>query len=223
MALRWLSRLMDKATLSDRSYSFLFEPGAPDESVSIDCETTGLDPRRDEIISVAAIKIRGDRILASETFQSVVRPRVAIATAAIKVHGLREVDVANARPMSEILPDLLHFIGGRPLVGYYIDFDIAMLNNHVSEMLGIQLPNPTIEVSSIYYERKYGDAPPGTQIDLTFANILRDLKLPLFNQHDAFSDALMTAMIYVNLKDYKARDIRIPRPRIRPQSDYHGG
>jgi len=124
--------------------------------------------------------------------------------------------------MSEILPGLLRFIGGRPLVGYYIDFDIAMLNNHVSEMLGIQLPNPRVEVSSIYYERKYGDAPPGTQIDLTFAHILRDLKLPLFNQHDAFSDALMTAMIYVNLKDFQARDIRIPRARARPRDENYG-
>lgn len=222
MALRWLMRKMDQATLRDKSYRFLFEPGPADEVVSVDCETTGLDPRRDEIISVAAIRIRADRILASETFQAVARPRVAIAAAAIKVHGLREIDVCNARPMGEILPDLLQFIGGRPLVGYYIDFDIAMLNNHVAEFLGIQLPNPRIEVSGMYYDRKYGDAPPGTQIDLTFANILRDLKLPLFNQHDAFSDALMTAMIYVNLKDYKARDIRIARPRIGASQDFHG-
>jgi DNA polymerase III subunit epsilon len=222
MALRWLRRWMDRATLGDRSYQFLFEPGPDGEVVSIDCETTGLDPRRDEIISVAAIRIRGDLILASETFQAVVRPRVAIAAEAIKVHGLREVDVCNARPMGEILPDLLRFIGGRPLVGYYIDFDIAMLNNHVAEFLRIRLPNPRIEVSGIYYERKYGDAPAGTQIDLTFASILRDLNLPLFNQHDAFSDALMTAMIYVNLKDYVARDIRIARPRLKPQTDNHG-
>jgi DNA polymerase-3 subunit epsilon len=222
-ALRWLSRLMDRYTLSDQKYLFLFEPGPEDEVVSIDCETTGLDPSRDEIISVAAIKIRGGRILASQSFQAVVRPRVAIAAAAIKVHGLREIDVANARPMQDILPDLLHFIGGRPLIGYYIDFDIAMLNNHVAEFLCIHLPNPRIEVSGMYYERKYGDAPPGTRIDLTFANILNDLKLPLFNQHDAYSDALMTAMIYVSLKDYKARDIRIARPRVRLQNDCAGG
>jgi DNA polymerase-3 subunit epsilon len=223
MALRWLMRHMDRMTLSDKSYRFLFENGPEDEVVSIDCETTGLDTKRDEIISVAAIKIRGDRILTSESFNTMVRPRVAISAEAIKVHRLREADVANAPTMAEILPDLLHFIGGRTIIGYYIDFDLAMLDNHVAEMIGIGLPNPTIEVSGLYYERKYGDAPPGTQIDLTFASILRDLKLPLFNQHDAYSDALMTAMIYVSLQDFRARDVRIARPRHRGVNDYQGG
>ncbi len=223
MALRWLFRALDKATLSDKSYRFLFEPGPPDEVVSIDCETTGLDRKRDEIISIAAIKICGNRILASQAFNTVVRPRCAISAEAIKIHGLREADVANARPMHEILPELLHFIGGRPLVGYYIDFDIAMLENHVLEYIGIQLPNPRIEVSRLYYERKYGDAPPGTQVDLTFAHILRDLKLPLFNQHDAFADALMTAMIYLGLRDFTSRGIRIARPRHKGVGEFHGG
>jgi DNA polymerase-3 subunit epsilon len=221
--LRWLMRLMDKATLSDRSFMFLFEPGPDDEVVSIDCETTGLDTNRDEIIQVAAIRIRGGRILASESFRSVIRPRVAIAPEAIKIHGLREQDVAEAPTMREVLPRLLRFIGGRPLVGYYIDFDLAMLNKHVAELIGIELPNKTIEVSNIYYGLKYGDAPPGTQIDLKFASILRDLKLPLFNQHDAYSDALMTAMLYLGLKDWRERGVRIPRPRHKPTGEYSGG
>jgi DNA polymerase-3 subunit epsilon len=223
MAFGAIKRLYRQARLRDPAFRELLEPGPPGEAVSIDCETTGLDRKRDEIISVAAIRIRGDRILSSQAFQVVVRPSVAIGAEAIKVHGLLEADVANASPIREILPDLLHFIGGRPIVGYYIDFDAAMLNKHVRELIGIDLPNPRIEVSGLYYERKYGDAPPGTQIDLTFAHILADLKLPLFNQHDAFSDALMTAMIYVSLKDMAARGVRIPRPRHKGVSDTYGG
>ena len=47
-----------------------------------------------------------------------------------------------------------------------------MLNRHVRQLLGVALPNPQIEVSGIYYDRKYGDAPPGTAVDLTFKAIL---------------------------------------------------
>ena len=90
-------------------------------------------------------------------------------------------------------------------------------------VLGIELPNPQIEVSGLYYERKYGDAPPGTQVDLRFASILSDLGLPMLDQHDAASDALMTAMIYLKLQDLKARGVRLPRQPARPVSWYGGG
>ena len=85
------------------------------------------------------------------------------------------------------------------------------------------MKNRRIEVSGLYYERKYGDAPPGVQIDLRFAAILADLGLPILDQHDAFSDALMTAMMYVALADLKARNIRIPRPRAKPIVHFGGG
>jgi DNA polymerase III subunit epsilon len=130
---------------------------------------------------------------------------------AIKVHGLRECDVATGRAMAEILPALLRYVGGRPLVGYYLEFDAAMLNRYIRRWLGIELPNPAIEVSKLYFQRKYSDAPPGPHFDLSFAAILEDLGLPMLDQHDAYADALMTAMIYVTLRDLKARNVRIPR------------
>jgi len=148
---------------------------------------------------------------------------VSLHPEAIKVHRLREQDLARERTMTEVLPSLLRFIGARPLVGYYIAFDVAMLNRHVRKMLGVALPNEQIEVSGAYYERKYGDAPPGTQVDLRFSAILSDLRLPALEQHDAASDALMTAMMHLALEDLKARDVRIPRERAKPPVGYIGG
>jgi len=78
------------------------------------------------------------------------------------------------------------------------------------------------EVSGTYYERKYGDAPPGTEVDLRFMSILHDLGLPALDQHDATSDALMTATMYLKLEDLKARDVRLPRLRAKPVAWYGG-
>ncbi len=220
--LRGLRRRILLHLLRDPAYRFLFESAPHGEAVSIDCETTGLNTRKDDIVTVAAVKIRENKILTSEQFEAVIKPKAKLNPDAIKIHRLREQDVATGIPIEDVLPDLLRFIGSRPLVGFYLEFDVAMLNKHVRPFLGIELPNAQIEVSGTYYERKYGDAPPGTEVDLRFMSILQDLGLPALDQHDAYSDALMTAMMYLTLEDLKARDVRIPRARAKPIAFYGG-
>jgi len=207
MIANWIAR----RRLKDPSYAFLFEPGQPDEAVSIDCETTGLDMRTDEIVSIAAVRVVGSRVLTSEAFHTTIRCARTIDPQSIKVHGLRERDVALGRAMADALPPLLQFIGGRTLVGYYLEFDVRMLNRYVRAWLGIDLPNPRTEVSSLYYDCKYGGASPGVNVDLSFASIARDLKLDLIDQHDALADATTAALMYVMLKDMKTRRARFAR------------
>lgn len=209
-----LRRLFHRATLGDHRYRFLFEPGPEGELVSLDCETTGLNPRADEVVAVAAVRLRGNRILTSERFEAVVRPETSPSSSSITVHQLRAADVEKGRPMREILPDLLRFIGGRPLVGYYIDFDVRMLDKYVLGLIQAKLPNRRIEVSAMYHDLKYRNAPPGTVHDLRLVSILSDLGIPSLSQHDALNDAVMAAMIYLQLRDLKSRGKRLTRRRV---------
>jgi DNA polymerase-3 subunit epsilon len=213
--LRALRRLVDRIVLRDRQYRFLFRDQETDEAISLDCETTGFDPWVDEIVSIAAIPIHGSRILTSQAYRALVRPEASMKARSIRVHQLREKDVEKGRPMSDVLPELLRFIGPRPLVGYWVDFDIRMLDKYLIEMLNIHLPNRRFDVSELYYDRKFGNAPPGTRIDLSVASILADLGLPRLPQHDAFNDALSAAEMYVILKDMAERGTRIGRERDR--------
>ena len=111
------------------------------------------------------------------------------------------------------MPELLHFIGSRPLVGYWIWFDVRMLNKYLYSLLNIHLPNRQLDISGLYYDRKYGNAPPGTEIDLSYAAILSDLKVPLLPQHDAFNDALSAAQMYLILRDMRGAACAF---RVRP-------
>jgi len=147
--MRWLRNLFYRVSLGDHSYRFLFEPGPPDEVVVLDCETTGLNPRTDEVIAIAALIIRGHRIMMSTPFRAIIRPDKDPTSTSIKVHQLRAQDVAMGRAMHEVLPELLRFVGGRPIVGYYVDFDIRMLDKYVLRYIEAKLPNRRIEVSSM--------------------------------------------------------------------------
>jgi DNA polymerase-3 subunit epsilon len=191
---RWLRR-----RLRDEAFAFLFDQPPPGEAVSIDCETTTLDIRRAELLSVAAIRIQGDRILTSERLELVVRPEQKPGEQGVLIHQLRPIDIARGVPADQAIEQVLRFIGSRPLVGYYLEFDAAVLNRHVRPKLGIPLPNRQIDVSGLYYDARFKRAPPGSHIDLRFATIRENLDLPEMAAHDAFNDALLTAMMYLRL------------------------
>lgn len=197
-----LKRAIGRRRLKDSAYAFLFEPDTSGEVVCFDCETSGLDPRTAELLSIGAVKIRGNRVLTSERLELIVRPEKAVSADAIKVNRLREMDVAEGLPAREAVDRFLRFIGGRPLVGYYLEFDVAMVNSVLRPWLGIGLPNRQTDVSALYYDRKVklpGHHDYTGQVDLRFASILADLGLPELEAHDAFNDALMTALIYLKL------------------------
>jgi len=59
----------NRKNLKDENYSFLFDKPPLDEVIVYDTETTGLNPKKDEILSIGAVKIRGNKILTSEKFE----------------------------------------------------------------------------------------------------------------------------------------------------------
>ena len=81
--------------------------------IAIDIETTGLDPRRDEVISFAGIPIESARIIGSQTVQSLVRPRAASTGASAEIHGLRDYDLVGAPSAPEALAPLAAAMRGR--------------------------------------------------------------------------------------------------------------
>ena len=194
--------------LGDPAFRFMFDPPPDNEWVALDCETTGLNVRTDEIISIGAVRIVGQRIMTSERLELLVRPERGVSSESVRIHRLRERDVAEGLPIDEALKRLMHFIGSRPLVGYYLEFDVAMLNRALFPMLGQGLPQPKIEVSGLYYDYKFRQLPAhqrqnNPSIDLRFITLMNDLGLPLRDAHDALNDAVMAALAFIKLRQLR--------------------
>jgi DNA polymerase-3 subunit epsilon len=194
--------------LGDPAFRFMFDPPPANEWVALDCETTGLNVRTDEIISIGAVRIVGNRIMTSERLELLVRPERGISSESVRIHRLRERDVAHGLPIGEAIKRLMHFIGSRPLVGYYLEFDLAMLNRAIWPLLGQGLPQAKIEVSALYYDYKFRQLPAYQQqgnadIDLRFATLMQDLGLPRREAHDALNDAVMAALAFIKLRQLR--------------------
>lgn len=185
--------------LGDSPYQALYEPH-PDELVSFDCETTSLNVKEAQIISIGAVKIRDNRILTDESFYVLVKPEGMMSATNVTIHGLRPKDLKDGLDVQTAIRQFLEFVGGRTLVGYFLEYDVAMVNKFLKPMLGITLPQRQIEVSRIYHAQetrhKYYDA----EIDLKMATMVKALGIPDLPRHDALNDAINVAMMYLMLK-----------------------
>jgi DNA polymerase-3 subunit epsilon len=196
--------------LGDPRFRFMWDKPPPKEWVALDCETTGLNTKTDDIISIGAVRIRGNRVMTSERLELLVRPdKKKFSAESVRVHRLREQDVAQGVSIDDAMMQLMRFIGSRPLVGYYLEFDIAMINRVLFPILGMGLPQPKIEVSGLYYDYKYRQLPSHARqnqgIDLRFDSLMRDLDLPVWPAHDALNDAVMAALAFVKLRHLEAQ------------------
>lgn len=189
-----------KSKLKNSDFEFLFDEPLEEEYVSLDCETTGLNVKKSEILSIGAVKIVDNKVELSDSFERFMTPTCNISEDSIKIHHIRPCDIKDSDESKVAIEELLHFIGNRTLVGYYIDFDIAMINKYAKSILGTTIPNKRIELSSMYYKR-HRKKSSHEFVDLKFDTIMKNLDLPKLGQHDALNDAVMSAMIYLKLKN----------------------
>lgn len=191
---RWLERRRH----AGGPHAALFEPYLGEEWVALDLETTGLDPARDEILALAAVPGEGSRLKLRERLDLLVRSDSPRITEAIQHHRLRPDDVADGVPLHEALERLLALIGNRPLVGYCIGFDIAMLDRALRPHFGFGLPNRRINVQREYAAWQRRIHPDGAP-DLRFEAIARVLDVPSPDRHTALGDACAAGLMHIRL------------------------
>lgn len=195
--------------LSRPGYGFLFDQPPEAEWVSIACATTGYQLERDHVLALSAVRVCSNRVLSSERLELQLRPDGPVPKEALRRHRLREQDLtAQGLPADEVAERLLRFVGSRPLLGYYVEFDIAMLEQIVKPLIGIGLPQQQVEVSALYYDWRLHQLPAyqqdGAQIDLRYSSMLQSLELPAREAPDPLDRAVLTALAFIKLRQMAA-------------------
>jgi DNA polymerase III subunit epsilon len=172
----------------------------------VDLELTGLDPSEDEIISFAAIPVAEGKVIARDARYQLIRPTHMPDADTIRIHGLREPDLAEAPPLSEALGSLLSALTGRALVAHVAAIETGFLGAAL-EAHGIRFRNPVIDTAALATElgRLQREPPPeggehpGGGTSPSLGDLARWLGLPVHRPHHAEGDALTTAQVFIAL------------------------
>lgn len=163
----------------------------------IDFETTGLDPATDEIISFATVTVAGGRVRFDDARYELARPRRMPDADTIRIHGLREVDLADASPLSEQIDVLLEALSGRALVAHVAAVERGFLESALSSF-GLQLRSPIVDTAELDRELRRLRRAPGRD-PASLSDMARSLGLPVHRPHHADGDALTTAQAFIAL------------------------
>ena len=163
-----------------------------------------MNKRRDEIISIGAVRIENLQIQLSDTFYSLVRPDNIDPNEATLVHRITPEQLQQAPPMEDVLPEFLEFCGDALLVGHFVGIDMHFLNRAARRYLGGLLSNPSVDTMRLaraYKEARcvdyYGGCDQAESYNLD--DLSREFNLPRFKPHNALEDALQTAYLFLFL------------------------
>ena len=110
--------------------------------VVCDTELTGLDKKKDELISIGAVMIRDLQIDLSSMFHHVIRPGNLDPTQATLVHRITPEQLETAESIEDVLPRFVEYIHGSLLVGHHLPLDMHFLNKATTKFMGGTLSNP---------------------------------------------------------------------------------
>jgi ATP-dependent DNA helicase DinG len=165
--------------------------------VALDLETTGLDPKRDAIMEIGAVRFRAflsDGSIQAEvqdTWASLINPGRPIPIQIQQLTGITHQEVIRAPRFSQVINDLTRFVGNYPVVGHNVNFDVDFLRNN-----DVPLANPAVDT----FELAGILLPHAARYSLTKLGEM--FGLPNLCSHRALDDALATKDLFVALLEH---------------------
>lgn len=156
--------------------------------VALDLETTGLDPQRDAIIEIGAVRFRGQRV--EDEWSSLVNPGRPLTPFITDLTGITDDMLANAPRVNSVQGEFAEFVGDLPILGHRVEFDHGFLAAR-----GLFPDNPlldTFDLASVIL-------PSAGRYSLI--SLATELGIPVQVSHRAFEDADTTRQLFLKLYD----------------------
>ncbi len=167
--------------------------------VVLDTETTGLDPRRDRIITIGALAVLDGELLLDDVFE--VMLKVAYNNSSVTVHGITYDEAVDGMEESESLLRFLDYLRDGVIVGHHIDHDIQALNCACERHFNIVLKNRSLDTMdlTLHLNDDHAFANRSMAAGFSLDGLCEMFGVIPHDRHTAGGDAFLTAQIFQRL------------------------
>ena len=185
-----------------RAFENTWAENAPVEQVRfvvLDTETTGLDPRRDRVITIGAVAVHEDEILLDDAFEVLLK--IAYNNSSVTVHGITRDEALGGMEELEALALFLDYLLDGVIVGHHIGHDIEVLNCACERHFNLKLRNRSLDTMDLTLHLKddgaFVDRPMAA--DFSLDGLCDMFGVVPHDRHTAGGDAFLTAQIFLRL------------------------
>lgn len=125
------------------------QPLSRQRVVVLDLETSGLDMKRDQVLSIGAVVIDNGAIDLGQQFECTLRREGHQVSASTLIHGIAPSAIANGVEPAEALLAFMQFLGDSPLLACHAGFDQRMLARALKQNLGYRLQHRFFDVAEL--------------------------------------------------------------------------
>jgi DNA polymerase-3 subunit epsilon len=166
----------------------------------MDCETTGLNPTTDRIITIGAVGVENAEIVIRDSFEALLK--VSSNTGAVTVHGVTRDESRMGMEERQALELFLEYLKDGVIVGHHIGHDIASLDSGYERHWGFRLENRCLDTMylALHLQEAGAFADRRPQRHFTLDALCSMFGVAPHGRHTAVGDAFLTAQVFLRLR-----------------------
>lgn len=178
----------------------------PSEAVYVvfDTELTGLNLKKDSIVSIGALKVFGTRIDIGNPYYRIIEPQSKLTGQSVIIHGITPTEASECPKIDKLLPEFIDFCGNGIIVGHFVTIDLAFLNKEMTRLFGLSLQNPAVDTYVLYrwirnQQENICAFHDGIKEDVDLLTLAQKYSIAISEAHNALNDAFVTAQLLQRL------------------------
>ena len=170
---------------------------------ALDTELTGLDERRDDIVSIGALHMQGGLIELGGSFQVLVNPKATLDGTTVLIHGITPSEVEAMPGIDSVLAAFMDYAAGTVLLGHCLSIDLAFLGRDAKRLTGMRYRPVAVDTLALYgWLRQRETGHPAFSLaatGLSLFDLAAAFGIHVEEAHSAIGDAYVTAQFFQRL------------------------
>ncbi len=164
--------------------------------VSLDLETTGLQPDKDQILSIGLVELKQGSIHLDTAWHKIINVGSAVPESSAVIHHITDDLVSDGEALDSIMPELIRRMTGKVMLVHYAFVEQQFINAACMKLYGSPFIIQTIDTLPIAQRRMEQRNHTIQAGDLRLFNLMTYYNLPHYKAHNALYDAISTAELF---------------------------